>query len=68
MASNAYYSSLLAIIAYAELNYLKFAETTYIKNVGMMHNLLSFVILMLLVFGTNTSYDRWWKEEDYLAH
>lgn len=50
-----------AIIAYFELNYLKLAETTYIKNVGMMHNLLGFVISMLLVFRTNTSYDRWWE-------
>lgn len=49
------------IIAYIELNYLKLAETTYIKNVGMMHNLLGFVISMLLVFRTNTSYDRWWE-------
>ncbi len=48
------------LIAYVELNYLKLAETTYIKNVGMMHNLLGFVISMLLVFRTNTSYDRWW--------
>ena len=50
-----------AIIAFLELNYLKLAETTYIKNVGMMHNLLGFVISMLLVFRTNTSYDRWWE-------
>jgi putative membrane protein len=49
------------IISYIELNYLKLAETTYIKNVGMMHNLLGFVISMLLVFRTNTSYDRWWE-------
>ncbi|MFN0257622.1 bestrophin family protein [Pedobacter ureilyticus] len=49
------------IIAYLELNHIKLAETTYIKNVGMMHNLLGFVISMLLVFRTNTSYDRWWE-------
>ncbi|MEJ2880839.1 bestrophin family protein [Pedobacter sp. GR22-6] len=48
-------------IAYLELNYLKLAETTYVKNIGMMHNLLGFVISMLLVFRTNTSYDRWWE-------
>lgn len=49
------------MIAYLELNYLKLAETTYVKNIGMMHNLLGFVISMLLVFRTNTSYDRWWE-------
>nr|WP_068892394.1 bestrophin family ion channel [Pedobacter panaciterrae] len=49
------------IIAFLELNYLRLAETTYVKNIGMMHNLLGFVISMLLVFRTNTSYDRWWE-------
>ena len=54
-------------IAYVELNYLRLAETTYIKNVGMMHNLLGFVISMLLVFRTNTSYDRWWDGRKLLG-
>lgn len=49
------------VIAYAELNYLKLAESAYVKNIGMMHSLLGFVISMLLVFRTNTSYDRWWE-------
>lgn len=49
------------VIAFLELNYLKLAETVYVKNIGMMHNLLGFVISMLLVFRTNTSYDRWWE-------
>ncbi len=55
------------IIAYVELTYLRLAETTYIKNVGMMHNLLGFVISMLLVFRTNTSYDRWWDGRKLLG-
>lgn len=54
-------------IAYVELNYLKLAETTYIKNIGMMHSLLGFVISMLLVFRTNTSYDRWWDGRKLLG-
>ncbi|RZK42305.1 MAG: hypothetical protein EOO90_07835 [Pedobacter sp.] len=54
-------------IAYLELNHLMLAETTYIKNVGMMHNLLGFVISMLLVFRTNTSYDRWWEGRRFLG-
>ncbi|WP_316749160.1 bestrophin family protein [Pedobacter gandavensis] len=48
-------------IAFLELNYLKLSETQYVKNIGMMHSLLGFVISMLLVFRTNTSYDRWWE-------
>lgn len=55
------------IIAFLELHYLKLAETTYIKNLGMMHNLLGFVISMLLVFRTNTSYDRWWDGRKLLG-
>lgn len=49
------------IIAYIELNYLQLAENIYVKNVGMMHSLLGLVISLLLVFRTNTSYDRWWE-------
>lgn len=56
-----------AVLAYLELNYLKLADTTYIKNVGMMHSLLGFVISMLLVFRTNTSYDRWWDGRKLLG-
>lgn len=32
-----------------------------IKNITIMHSLLGFVISMLLVFRTNTAYDRWWE-------
>ena len=49
------------IVAFLELHYLKIAESTTLRNVSMMHNLLGFVISMLLVFRTNTSYDRWWE-------
>ncbi|MDQ7947855.1 MAG: bestrophin family ion channel, partial [Pedobacter sp.] len=33
----------------------------------MMHSLLGFVISMLLVFRTNTSYDRWWDGRKLLG-
>ncbi|EMR00955.1 bestrophin family protein [Cesiribacter andamanensis] len=49
------------LVAYLELNYLNLAERAYIQNVGMMHNVLGFVISLLLVFRTNTAYDRWWE-------
>jgi ion channel-forming bestrophin family protein len=48
-------------VAYLEIEYLKFRENTWIEHVPMMHGLLSFVISMLLVFRTNTAYDRWWE-------
>ncbi|WP_299759478.1 bestrophin family ion channel [uncultured Pontibacter sp.] len=48
-------------IAYFELNYLNLAESQYIRNIGLMHSVLGFVISLLLVFRTNTAYDRWWE-------
>lgn len=48
-------------IAYVEIKVLKLSEDSHAKNITLMHNLLGFVISMLLVFRTNTAYDRWWE-------
>lgn len=40
---------------------LDLSEYPHLKNFSLMHTLLSFVISMLLVFRTNTAYDRWWE-------
>lgn len=37
------------------------SDNAHLKNFSLMHTLLSFVISMLLVFRTNTAYDRWWE-------
>jgi putative membrane protein len=50
-----------ALIGYAEVEYWKLAENSYIKNITIMHGMLGFVISLLLVFRTNTAYDRWWE-------
>lgn len=50
-----------AIIAFLELEYWKLSANSYIKNIPVMHTLLGFAISMLLVFRTNTAYDRWWE-------
>ena len=50
-----------AFIGYLEIEYLKLSETSYIKNITIMHGMLGFVISLLLVFRTNTAYDRWWE-------
>jgi len=50
-----------AFVAWLEINYLQLSATSYVRNVPMMHNLLGFAISMLLVFRTNTAYDRWWE-------
>lgn len=31
------------------------------KNTTVIHGLVGFVISMLLVFRTNTAYERWWE-------
>ena len=49
------------IIAFLELEYWKLSANSYVRNLPVMHTLLGFAISMLLVFRTNTAYDRWWE-------
>lgn len=46
-----------ALIVYGELHFFHL-ET---KNPTVMHSILGFVLSMLLVFRTNSAYDRWWE-------
>lgn len=46
-----------AIVVYVELEVLKVVSS----STSLMYQLLGFVISMLLVFRTNTAYDRWWE-------
>ncbi len=50
-----------SVFAYLVLNYWRIGETTDLKNLSIVHSLLGFVISLLLVFRTNTAYDRWWE-------
>lgn len=50
-----------AIIVYLEMTVFKLGENSHIRNINLVHTILSFVISMLLVFRTNTAYDRWWE-------
>lgn len=50
-----------AAIAWVELEYWNLSEKDYVRNIPVMHSLLGFAISMLLVFRTNTAYDRWWE-------
>lgn len=49
------------IVIWVEVSYLHLSEQNSIKNIPTMHSLLGFAISMLLVFRTNTAYDRWWE-------
>jgi putative membrane protein len=48
-------------VVYFEKDILHWGEKAKIKNITIMHTLLGFAISMLLVFRTNTAYDRWWE-------
>ena len=49
------------IIGYIEVEYWKLNQDSYVRNITIMHGMLGFVISLLLVFRTNTAYDRWWE-------
>lgn len=48
-------------IAYWELEHLHLGSNSWVKNIPTLHSLLGFAISILLVFRTNTAYDRWWE-------
>ena len=54
-------SAYTAGIAWLENDYLRLDENSPLKNVTTMHSLIGFALSMLLVFRTNTAYDRWWE-------
>lgn len=55
------------LVSFAELNFFQLSKSSYVTNIGMMHSLLGFVLSMLLVFRTNTAYDRWWEGRKLLG-
>lgn len=50
-----------AVIAFCVLHWFKVSEESYLSNIPLMHSLLGFAISIILVFRTNTAYDRWWE-------
>lgn len=49
------------LLAYIELDYMHLRDNHPLKSITQMHSLLGFAISMLLVFRTNTAYERWWE-------
>src|SRR4051794_17154203 len=49
------------LIAYLEIEYFKIGNESHIRNVSVLHSLLGFALSLLVVFRTNTAYDRWWE-------
>jgi ion channel-forming bestrophin family protein len=48
-------------IAFLEQDIWKLDSTSHIKNLSLIHTTLGLVISLLLVFRTNTAYERWWE-------
>lgn len=51
----------VGIVAYLEIEVFKLQDDSHLKNITVMHGMLGFVISLLLVFRTNTAYERWWE-------
>ncbi|MDX2133791.1 MAG: bestrophin family ion channel [Saprospiraceae bacterium] len=49
------------LVAWLEMELWRLSENSRVRNVTIMHTLLGFVISFLLVFRTNTAYERWWE-------
>ena len=54
-------SAYVGIVAFLEIQVFQLGENSHLKNITVMHGMLGFVISLLLVFRTNTAYDRWWE-------
>ncbi len=48
-------------ITYVALHFIDKVTIAYFKNAVAIHSLLGFVMALLLVFRTNTAYERWWE-------
>ncbi|MBL7728740.1 MAG: bestrophin family protein [Dinghuibacter sp.] len=49
------------LIAWLELEYWHLSKDHVLRNLSSLHTLLGLVMSLLLVFRTNTAYDRWWE-------
>jgi putative membrane protein len=54
-----YIGVLSLVITFAEIHF--FPKADFLKHLIAVYSLLGFVISLLLVFRTNTAYDRWWE-------
>ncbi|MBI3233403.1 MAG: hypothetical protein HYZ42_05075 [Bacteroidetes bacterium] len=49
------------VIASLEIEFFHISDTSSLKNFSSLHTLIGFALSMLLVFRTNTAYERWWE-------
>jgi ion channel-forming bestrophin family protein len=56
-----YICAYTAIICVIEKEVIHITEKSFLKNIIMMHTMIGMILSLLLVFRTNTAYDRWWE-------
>lgn len=49
------------LVAYLETEVWNLSKSSWVANVPIVHSILAFVLSLILVFRTNTAYDRWWE-------
>ena len=49
------------LITWLEVEIWKLSDKSHVKNLSLIHSSLGMVISLLLVFRTNTAYERWWE-------
>jgi putative membrane protein len=54
-----YIGAFTSLVAFIEINF--FPEAKQLEKLISVYSLIGFVISLLLVFRTNTAYDRWWE-------
>lgn len=52
------FGAFTALVCFVDIDYFKAKHS---MNTPVIHSLLGFVISLLLVFRTNTAYERWWE-------
>lgn len=50
-----------AVVILVGMEFFKLQDDHHLKNITLMHAILGGVISFLLVFRTNSAYDRWWE-------
>jgi putative membrane protein len=49
------------VVCWIEVSYLHIGDDSKLKNISILHSMLTFAISTLLVFRANSAYDRWWE-------
>lgn len=58
LAATAGYALMVYLV---EVHLLNLNQESALKNISLFNTLLGFVLSLLLVFRTNSAYDRWWE-------